>query len=197
MPHAPLEAPPFGSGPAVPAAAGRPARLGRRLREEVARIAAIFAYLVVVFGVLVLHETVVLSRHGIGYHFYGFALVNSWILAKVMLVAEGVAARRPARRSPLVRIAARACGFALLLVCAYALEETLIGLVKGRSLAGSLPMIGGGGLRGLAAVTVIMAVALVPYFTWRELGRLIGRDRLRALVLSGAGPEAPPGPRGG
>jgi hypothetical protein len=144
MRHAPIEAPsleagPGGPGPATSAAAGRCARVRRRLREEVARISAIFAYLLVVFGVLVLHETVVLSRHGIGYQFYGFAIVNSWILAKVVLVAEGVVARRPARRAPLVRIAARAGGFAVLLVCAYAVEETLIGLCKGRSLAESLP----------------------------------------------------------
>ena len=178
-------------------------RLGRRLREEAVRIGAIFAYLMVVFGTLVLHETVVLSRHGMGYQFYGFAFVNSWILAKVMLVAEGLEARRqavrdqairePARRRPIVRIAARACGFAVLLVCAYAAEETLIGLWKGRSLAGSLPVIGGGGVRGLAATAAIMAIALVPYFTWRELGRLIGRDRLRALVLSGTANPCPDG----
>lgn len=177
-------------------------RFGRRLREEAVRIGAIFAYLMVVFGTLVLHETVVLSRHGMGYQFYGFAFVNSWILAKVMLVAEGLEARRQAMRGratpgsarrPIVRIVARACGFAVLLVCAYAVEETLIGLWKGRSLAGSLPVIGGGGIRGLAATAAIMAIALVPYFTWREIGRLIGRDRLRTLVLSGTGSPRPDG----
>ncbi|KMO41338.1 hypothetical protein VQ03_12960 [Methylobacterium tarhaniae] len=189
----------------APAGAARWRRLGGRLREEAGRIGAIFAYLLVVFGTLVLHETVVLSRHGMGYQFYGFAFINSWILAKVMLVAEGIEARRqamrgPARRRPIVRIAARACGFAVLLVCAYVVEETLIGLWKGHSLAGSLPVIGGGGVRGLAAIAAIMAVALVPYFTWRELGRLLGRDRLRALVLSGTGSprsDAPAGPRAG
>lgn len=155
------------------------------------RIGAIFTYLLVVFGTLVLHETVVLSRHGIGYQFYGFAFINSWILAKVMLVAEGLEARRPARRRPVVRIVVRACGFAVLLVCAYSVEETLIGLWKGRSLTVSLPVIGGGGIRGLAATAAIMAVSLVPYFTWRELGRLLGRDRLRALVLSGTGSPCP------
>jgi hypothetical protein len=191
-----LGAPHRGGGERPSAGAARWRRLGGRLREEAVRIGAIFAYLLVVFGTLVLHETVVLSRHGMGYQFYGFAFVNSWILAKVMLVAEGVEARRPARRRPIIRIIARACGFAALLVCAYAVEETIIGLWKGRSLAGSLPVIGGGGVRGLAATAAIMAVALVPYFTWRELGRLLGRDRLRALVLSGAGTPQPDGPAG-
>ena len=32
-----------------------------------------------------------------------------------------------------------------------------------------------------------MAVALIPYFAFRELGRVLGRDRLRRLLLSGEG----------
>ncbi|MBE7203215.1 MAG: hypothetical protein INR70_36215, partial [Parafilimonas terrae] len=46
-------------------------RIGRRLSQEAKRIAAIFIYLWVVFGVLVLHESVVLSRHGLSAQFYG------------------------------------------------------------------------------------------------------------------------------
>jgi len=159
--------------------------LGRRLYGEVKRIAAIFAYLWVVFGVLVLHESVVLSRHGLSFHFYGLAFINAWILAKVMLVAEGLDARPHFQGRPLaLPIALRSAGFAVLLVCAYAVEETLINLWRGHRLVEALPAIGGGGVRGLAVMTVIMAIALVPYFAWRELGRVLGRDALKALMLS-------------
>ncbi|MBP1178304.1 hypothetical protein [Methylobacterium sp. PvR107] len=71
----------------------------------------------------------------------------------------------------------------MLLVCAYALEETLINLWKGHRLVEALPAVGGG-VRGLAVMTVIMAIALVPYFAWRELGRVLGREKLKALMLS-------------
>lgn len=158
--------------------------LGRRLYGEAKRIAAIFAYFWVVFGVLVLHESVVLSRHGLNSHFYGLAFVNAWILAKVMLVAEGLDARPHFQGRPLaLPIALRSAGFAVLLVCAYALEETLINLWKGHRLVEALPAVGGG-VRGLAVMTVIMAIALVPYFAWRELGRVLGREKLKALMLS-------------
>lgn len=163
-------------------------RLGTRAWGEFKRIAAIFAYLWIVFGILVLHESVVLSQHGMSYRFYGFAFINAWILAKVMLVAESLDVRPHWDGKPLiVPIALRSIGFALLLVCAYAIEETGIGLWKGKSFAESLPAIGGGGLRGFTIVAVIMAVALVPYFTFRELGRVLGRERLRNLLLRGAG----------
>ncbi|ACL61662.1 hypothetical protein [Methylobacterium nodulans] len=167
-------------------------RIGQRLYEELKRIATIFVYLWIVFGVLVLHESLVLSRHGINYDFYGFAFINSWILAKVMLIAESLDVRPRWQGRPLIYpIAVRAVGFAMLLVCAYAIEETVIGLWRGRTLAASVPAIGGGGLRGLVVITVIMAVALVPYFAFRELGRVLGRDRLRALMVTGAvGPSS-------
>ena len=37
---------------------------------------------------------------------------------------------------------------------------------------------------GISA-SVIMAVALIPYFAFRELGRVIGRERLRTLLFRG------------
>jgi hypothetical protein len=48
----------------------------------------------------------------------------------------------------------------------------------------------GGGVHGYLAISVIMAVALVPYFTVRELGRVLGRERLRALILSEPAPPS-------
>lgn len=178
---------------AAPAHADRPgaSRLGRRLRDELKRMAAIFAYLWTVFGILVLHEWIVLSRHGIDHRFYGLAFVNAWILAKVVLVTEHLdVLPRWVGRPPIYRIVTRSIGLALILVVAYALEETAIGLARGRALADSLPTIGGGGVRGYLAIGVIMAVALVPYFTFRELGRVLGRARLRALILSEPAPSA-------
>ena len=184
---------------AASARADRPgaSRLGRRMRDELKRMAAIFAYLWTVFGILVLHEWIVLSRHGIDYRFYGLAFVNSWILAKVVLVTEHFdVLPRWVGRPPIYRIVTRSIGLAVILVAAYAIEETVIGLVRGRSLVDSLPTVGGGGVRGYVVIGVIMAVALVPYFTFRELGRVLGRERLRALILSEPAPAPSAGPGG-
>ena len=159
-------------------------RLGRWILEEAKRILGIFAYLWVIFGLLILHEHIVLSRHGMGHGFYGLAFLNAWILAKIMLVGESLDVLPYFRGRPLVYpILARSCAFAVLLVCAYALEEMAVGLWRGKSLADSMPAIGGGGLGGLATVVLIMAVSLIPYFAFRELGRVLGRERLRALLF--------------
>ena len=163
-------------------------RIGHRIFEEAKRIIGIFAYLWVIFGLLILHEHIVLSRHGLSYSFYGLAFINAWILAKIMLVAESIDVRPHFRGRPLmIPILIRSCAFAALLVAGYAVEEIVLGLWRGETFAGSLPAIGGGGVSGLASAGVIMAVALIPYFTFREVGRVFGRERLRTLLLRGEG----------
>src|SRR5260370_37798768 len=62
--------------------------LTRRAWDEVVRFAAIVIYLWVMFGTFALHESVVSAKDHINYHFYGFALLNAFVLGKVMLVAE-------------------------------------------------------------------------------------------------------------
>jgi hypothetical protein len=167
--------------------------IGRRVLEEAKRIIGIFAYLAVVFGILVLHESVVLSRHGIDYSFYGFAFLNAWILAKVMLLTEGLTVWHRLQKGPLIYpILYGSCVSAMLLLCAYVLEKIALGLWRGKTLAASLPVIGGGGVRGLAIVGLIMAVALIPYFAFREIGRILGPGRLHALLFKGEAAGARP-----
>ena len=92
---------------------GRMRRIRRWILEEAKRILGIFAYLWVVFGLFILHEHIVLSRHGMGYGFYGLAFINAWILAKIMLVAESLDVLPYFRGRPLVYpILARSCAFA-------------------------------------------------------------------------------------
>ncbi|MGH1573524.1 hypothetical protein ACRAWG_26250 [Methylobacterium sp. P31] len=178
---------------------GRLQKFGRALLMELKHILGIFTYLWVIFGILILHEHAVLSRYGIAYKFYGLAFINAWILAKIMLVAEHLDARPHLQGKPLIYpIIARSCTFASLLVCAYALEEMAIGLWRGKTWVDSMPTIGGGGVFGFVSVIFIMAVALLPYFAFRELGRVLGPERLRALLFrDGSRPDVPgPGDSG-
>jgi hypothetical protein len=62
-------------------------------------------------------------------------------------------------------------------------EETIVGVFRGKSVAESIPNIGGGTFAGLAIVAGIASVSLIPFFAYREVGRIIGRDKLRAILL--------------
>src|SRR6516164_9150664 len=58
------------------------------LYHQIISFIEIAVYLLVLFGIFALHEALVAGKDGIQFHFYGFAIVNSLIFGKVILVAE-------------------------------------------------------------------------------------------------------------
>jgi hypothetical protein len=156
-----------------------------RVLDEAKKFLGIFIYLAVVFGLFVLHEWVVLSSEHLTYRFYGFALINALILAKIMLIAEGLHFAEKFESRPLVfPIVYKALAFTILLMGAYVVEETGIAMLHGESAAQAIPKIGGGTIGGIAAVTMIVCVALIPFFAYRELSRVFGEAQLHALLFT-------------
>ncbi len=155
-----------------------------RLYAELKKFLAIVAYLWVVFSVFLLHEWTVLASHQIGFRFYGLALVNALILGKIMLIAEAFGFGNRLDDKPLIYpIALKSIAFTVLLMLSYIAEETAVGLFHGGSVAESIPQIGGGGLVGALTIGVIMCIALVPFFAFREIARTVGAAEFRALML--------------
>ena len=158
--------------------------LKARAIHEAKRLLAMFLYLYILFGLFNLHEYIVLTQHQIEFTNYGIALINAWIFAKVMLVAEDLhLARGFEGRSLIYPVIFKAFVFMVVFICFLVLEHVLVGLWKGETIAESIPAIGGGGLAGIASVGIIMAFALMPYFAYREIARVIGEEELRALIL--------------
>jgi hypothetical protein len=166
------------------APAGRAQKLGRWALHEMTRFVVLFLYLWILFGVFVLHQSIVLREHGIAYSSQGFALINALVLAKVMLVAEDLNLSRWLDRRPLIYpILHESFLFTVLFIAFHVLEQLVVGLVHGETLAQSVPAIGGGGFAGLACVAVIFFFALMPFFGFRNLSRAIGPDRMKAILF--------------
>ena len=68
----------------------------------------------------------------------------------------------------------------------HVVEHVIIGLLEGKTVAASVPVIGGGGLAGLVSVAVIYFVALTPFFALKHLGRELGEGRLKAMLFGTA-----------
>jgi hypothetical protein len=164
---------------------GRARNVLSKIVNETKTFLGMAVYLWVMFGLFALHESIVLEEHQISYKFYGFAIINSLILAKVMLVAEDLHLGERFKDKPLVYpILYKAVLFAIVLICFDLAEEVLVGLIKGKTLAQSIPDIGGGSVRGVFFVGVIFSVALIPFFAIREIGRVIGTRELHSLVFT-------------
>ncbi|HAH64094.1 MAG TPA: hypothetical protein DCL72_01140, partial [Rhizobiales bacterium] len=143
--------------------------------REVKKFGTLFLYLALVFGLFTLHQWVVLASNHISYVFYGASVINALILAKIMLVAEALHFGERFRDKPLAYpILYKSVAFGLMLVIAYVAEEVIVGLLKGESLAQSAPELGGGTPAGIAAIALIMCVALIPFFAFKELRRVYG-----------------------
>lgn len=156
----------------------------RRVAEEVRRFALLFFYLWALFLLFVLNEDIALRQRGFDISIQGFALVNSLILAKVMLVVEDLNLGRWFRQRPLIYpILQEALLLTVLFICFHFLEHIVIGLFKRESIAASVPNIGGGGLLGLGLVSLTLFIALLPFFAFKHIGREIGEDRLREMLF--------------
>ena len=173
-----------------------PNNLAHRIYHQVIQFLLIAIYLFVVFAVLALHEEVVAAKNGIAYHFYGFAAINAIILGKVMLVAEDVNFANRffrdilARNRPLVYIIVfKSVAFTLLFFVFDIVEEVLVGLFKGKTVAESFPDIGGGSLRGILSMIVVITVLLIPFFAYREIAQVIGESKLHSLLFTRAKPQ--------
>jgi len=55
--------------------------------------------------------------------------------------------------------------------------------LRGEALRASLPSIVGGTPQGILIALVIVSCALVPYFTFKELGKVLGEDVLHVLLF--------------
>ena len=156
-----------------------------KIIDEIKTFLGMAVYLWVMFGLLALHASIVLAEHQMNYQFYGFAIVNSLILAKVMLVAEDLHLGERLRDRPLVYpILYKAFLFAILFIGFDWIEEVLVGLVRGKTVAQSIPDIGSGSQTGLLFVAIIVSVGLIPFFAFREIGRVIGERELRSLIFT-------------
>jgi hypothetical protein len=168
----------------------RTAKLKRGALEEGRQFLAIFLYLAVVFGMFVLHEWLVLSKENIGYRFYGIAFINALILAKIFLLAEHFHFAEQFKNKPLfIPILYKSAAFTALLMVAYVIEESVMGLFHHESLRDAFPKIGNGSIEGWFFIAVIMTVALIPFFTHRELDRALGGSKLRDMLF-GRGPKS-------
>jgi hypothetical protein len=161
-----------------------PRNLKARVKDELVRFFVLFFYLWILFGVFVIIQDIILREEGRPLASQGFAFINALLLAKVMLVFEDLDLRRWLERRPLIYpILFETSVLTILFLCFHVAEKTVEGLFRGKTLAASLPQIGGGGFVGLTSVATILFVALIPFFAFRNLKRALGGDRMNELVF--------------
>ena len=152
--------------------------------EETKKFLVVAFYLWVIFALLVEYKSVILAEENVSIETRGLALINALALGKVIVLADAFHLGEMAADVPLLYpTLLKSALFSILLAFFKILEVGIVGLFHNRPFAQSITEIGGGTLKGIICVTLIMFVVLIPFFAYAEVRRVLGQDRLRHLFL--------------
>ena len=152
--------------------------------EETKNFLVVAFYLWVIFALLVEYKSVILAEENISIETRGLALINAVALGKIIVLAQAFRLGEMSDNVPLIYPTLLKSGlFSLLLACFKILEVGIVGLIHNRPFQQSITEIGGGTLKGIICVTLIMFVVLIPFFAYTEMRRVLGEDRLRQLFF--------------
>jgi hypothetical protein len=164
--------------------ATRSEALKQKAYHELKEYLVIVLYLWLVFGLFLLYKSVILNEEHISYLARGIALVNALVLGKFVLIARALHLGEQANDAPLIYpTLLKAALFSVVVAGCKILEEAAVGLYHGKSFAQSIGDLGGGTLKGILILTVLLFVMLIPFFAFGELRRVLGEGQLTQLFF--------------
>jgi hypothetical protein len=158
--------------------------LKQKVFGEVKEGLIITLYLWAVFGLLVLHKSIVLAEHHIDFTYHGLALINALALAKVMLLARKLDFFGRIKDAPLIYpTLLKSAFFTVVLACFKMLEDSVIGFYRHQSFQQSNADMGGGTWQGILTLALLVFVMLIPFVGYGELRRVLGEGKLEKLFF--------------
>jgi hypothetical protein len=156
-----------------------------RVVEELKAFWVIAIYLWVFLGSFVLYRRLISAETGVPYLNYGFALIESLIIAKVMLIGRMFGFSRRFEDRPLVvPVLYKTMLFGLLVMAFTVVERLVEGWIHHRGLVGGLREFTDIGIYEVGARVLMLVVAFVPFFAFGEIGRVLGASKLAAMFFS-------------
>jgi hypothetical protein len=141
-------------------------------------------YLTLVFAAFTQYRRFILAAHDITYTNYGFAVIEALVLAKVIMIGAVLRLGRGLEDKPLIfPTLYKTAIFTLFVGIFTILENVSKGLWKGTGLTGDLVAFLGKGPNEFIANALVVFVAFIPFFGVKELGRVLGQDKIQALFF--------------
>ena len=140
-------------------------------------------YLTLVFAAFTQYRRFLLAAHDITYTNYWVAVIEALILAKVIMIGDVVRLGRGLEQKPLIfPTLYKTVVFTLFVGVFTALEYAIKGLWTGTGFMGGIADFLGKGHELLANCLVVF-VAFIPFFGVKELGRVLGQEKIRSLFF--------------
>jgi hypothetical protein len=154
--------------------------------NEITEYAINFLYLAVFFGVFTFYRRLVLAEYQISYMNYGFSLIKALILAKVIMIGSLFHLGGKYQDKPLIYpVLYNTIVFTIWVAVFFVLEDMVVGLLHGKGLAGGWQELKSRNVDELLARCVVILFAFIPFFAFKELGRVIGNKTIVELFFRG------------
>ena len=141
-------------------------------------------YLTLVFAAFTQYRRLLLAAHDIIYTNYWVAVIHALIFGKVIMIGGFFRIGRSLEQKPLIYPTLyKAVVFTFLVVALNLVEHVIKGLWKGNGLMGGIAEFLGRGPHELLAGSLAIFAALIPFFAVKELGRVLGEDKIRQLFF--------------
>jgi len=153
--------------------------------HETWELIGISAFLAAFFVSLTMYRMLISREYHIAYYEYGFAIVESLVLGKVILLGEALhLGERFDEASLIVSTLWKTLVFGVLVVAFSFLEHVVGAWVHGKGLGSVFQEFSGDHLYEILARAQLTLVALVPLFAFREVGRVMGPGKLYKLFFN-------------
>ena len=163
----------------------------KRIFQEMVEYWLNVCYLTLVFAAFTQYRRLLLAAYDITYTNYWVAVIEALILAKVIMIGEVFRLGRGLEQKPLIYPTLyKTVVFSFFVGVFTLIEHAIKSLWKGEGLTGGLVEFFGKGTHELLAGCLVVFVVFIPFFAFRELGRVYGKDELRALFFLRRNPDS-------
>ncbi len=141
-------------------------------------------YLATIFAVFTSYKRLILAHYDIGYSDWGISLIKALVLAKFIMVGGLFHFGRNLENKPLILPTLFKTVIFTLWVALFAVVESAIrGFLHGKGLNGALDHLLSEGTHEFFAKCLVVFFAFIPYFAFKELGRVLGKGKIWELFF--------------
>src|SRR5271166_6589263 len=159
--------------------------LKQKAKHELREMIELVVYLAFFFCALAVYDMLLLHEYSVESWNFAFALINALVITKVIMIGEYAKLGRKYESRPLLLSAVwKAFVFGLLVFAFHIVEEAIKRLIHGADLVRAPREIRFDQLAGRA---IVVFCIFVPLFAFRELKRVMGEDKFRALLFGPGG----------
>ena len=164
--------------------AKKPEGMKEKVRHELIEYAFNVVYLTAVFATFTIYRRLLLAAHDITHTNYWFALIEALILGKVVMIGGMFHLGRGLEDKPLIYPTLYKTAVFTVFCFMFTLAEHAIkGLVSGHGAAAGIAEFAAQGQEVILANSMVVFVALMPFFAVKELGRVMGREKIGRLFF--------------